>query len=256
MTKHKKKIALKIVFFILFLVVFIFSAVNLIRWAIYNKKAFELSEKIIETNFDEDFINNELDNEENKKKNPVDFENLKKENSDTVAWIRIEGTTINYPVVQTTNNDYYLHKDFNKKYNICGWIFMDYKNSEKMIDKNTVLYGHNIKSGIMFADLQKILKNQLGNEIIIEIYTPVEKLNYRVFSSYLREPDDYAIKSNIVEADVQEKYIKEMLNRSSILYNLVPNKLDKLLTLSTCDNTGENRILIHSVYIGGENYTN
>lgn len=249
--KNKKKTILKIIFFILFLSIFIFSITNLIRWFIYNQKASNLSEEIIETTFNE-----EIKNENDINENPVDFETLKKQNPDTVAWIKIEGTTINYPIVQSTDNDYYLHKDFNKEYSTCGWIFMDYKNSEKMIDKNTVLYGHNIKSGIMFADLQKILRNQLGNEVIIEIYTPVEKLNYRVFSSYLKEPDDYATKSNIVDDDVQEKYIKEMLKRSDTLYNLVPDKSDRLLTLSTCDSTGENRILIHSVYIGGESYTN
>ena len=258
--KNKKKLTIKILVFLLFLTVFIFSAVNLVRWAIYNKKSADLINTLAEESFIENEIKETNNNTETNNvlvnKNPVNFENLEKINPDTVAWIRIKDTTINYPVVQSTNNEYYLHKDFNKEYSTCGWIFMDFKNSENFIDMNTVLYGHNIKSGIMFADLQKILKNELGNEVIIEIYTKTEKLEYRVFSSYLKEPDDYAIKSNIVDEDTQNKYINEMLKRSNTVYNIVPDKSDKLLTLSTCDKSGQNRILIHSVCVGEEKFTN
>lgn len=259
--KNKKRLTVKTIIFLLFFAVFIFSSVNLIRWTIYNKKSSDL----INTLAEESFIENDEKETSNNNteiqgvllnKNPVNFENLEKINSDTVGWIRIKDTSINYPIVQSSNNEYYLHKDFNKDYSTCGWIFMDFKNSENFIDMNTVLYGHNIKSGIMFSDLKKILRNELGNEVIIEIYTKTEKLEYRVFSSYLKEPDDYAIKSNIVDEDTQNKYINEMLKRSNTVYNIVPDKSDKLLTLSTCDNSGENRILIHSVYVGGEKFTN
>lgn len=249
--KREKSGIRKFIIFLFFLIIFIFSSVNLIRWAVYNKKSYDLIDNIVEESFSE---NIEENNDEITNKNPVDFESLENLNSDTVAWIRIKDTSINYPILQTTDNDYYLHKDIKKEYSTCGWIFMDFKNSETFIDKNTVLYGHNIKSGLMFADLQKVLKNELGNEVIIEIYTPTEKLNYRVFSTYMQQPDDYSIKSNIVEESDQDKYIKEMLKRTSIIYNIVPDKSDKLLTLSTCDNTGENRILVHSVYVGGEKF--
>ena len=249
--EEKKDSKLRGVIFFIFLIVFLFSTINLIRWAIYNKKSSDVIEDIIEESFTEPV--NQSENEV-VSKNPVDFASLEEINSDSVAWIKIAGTSINYPIVQTTDNDYYLHNDIYKKYSTCGWIFMDFKNHEDFIDKNTVIYGHNIKSGLMFADLQKIYRNELGNEVTIEIYTPKEKLNYRVFSCYMKEPDDYAIKSNLVEESDQEKYIKEMLNRTSIVYNIVPDKTDKLLTLSTCDSTGKNRILVHSVYVGGEKF--
>lgn len=254
--KNKKRTTVKTIIFLLFFSVFVFSSVNLIRWATYNKKSSDLINTLAKESFVEISEEENITSEKVINRNPVNFENLEKINSDTVAWIRIKDTTINYPVVQSTNNEYYLHKDFNKEYSTCGWIFMDFKNSENFIDMNTVLYGHNIKSGIMFADLQKILKNELGNEVIIEIYTKTEKLEYRVFSSYLKEPDDYAIKSNIVDEDTQNKYINEMLRRSNTVYNIVPDKSDKLLTLSTCDKSGQNRILIHSVCVGEEKFTN
>lgn len=247
----KKKSYLKLIVFFIFLAIFIFSAINLIRWGIYNKKSANLIEDIIEESFSETDLE---DNNEEISKNPVNFDSLKNINSDVVAWIKIDDTSVNYPIVQTTDNEYYLHKDINKNYSTCGWIFMDFKNSENFIDKNTVLYGHNIKSGLMFADLTKILNNKLGDEVTIEIYTPTEKLDYIVFSSYMEEPEDYAIKSNIVDEQAQEKYIKDMLQRSSIKYNVVPDKSDKLLTLSTCDSTGKNRILVHAVNINKEEF--
>lgn len=249
--KFNKKI-LKVILFLVLLAIFVFSGINLFRWFIFNQKASKLTEEIISSSYNEELVNGE---NEKIPKNPINFEKLEKQNEDTVAWIKIDGTNINYPVVQSSNNDYYLHRDFNKEYSTCGWIFMDYKNTETMIDKNTVLYGHNIKSGIMFSELKRILNKQLGqDDIKIEIYTPTERLDYYVFSSYLKEPDDYAIKSNIVKESDQEKYINEMIKRSKNNYKWGPDKTDKLLTLSTCDNSGQNRILVHAVYVGGESY--
>lgn len=250
----QNKVIRNAILFVLFLIMFIFSVVNLIRWAVYNGKAESLKNQLIESSFSEIPKDKYANTRDTKKKNPVDFDSLKDKNTDTVAWIKIPGTTVDYPVVQTTNNEYYLHKDFDRKYSTCGWIFMDFKNSAKMIDKNTVLYGHNIKSGIMFADLQKILDNEIEGDVNIEVYTPYEKLNYKVFSSYMTYPDDYAIKSNIVDDETQGAFIREMLDRSETIYNLVPYKTDKVLTLSTCDDSGSQRILIHAVYVGGEIY--
>lgn len=252
----QNKVIRNAVFFVIFLIMFVFSAVNLVRWVIYNAKSESLKSDLIESSFSEIPKDKYANTRDTKTKNPVDFDSLKDQNTDTVAWIKIPGTTVDYPVLQTTDNAYYLHKDFERKYSTCGWIFMDFKNSAKMIDKNTVIYGHNIKSGIMFADLQKILDNEIEGDVVIEIYTPNEKLNYKVFSSYMSYPDDYAIKSNIVDDETQGAYIKEMLNRSETIYNLVPYKTDKVLTLSTCDDTGAQRILIHAVYVGGEIYKN
>ena len=130
---------------------------------------------------------------------------------------------------------------------------MNYKNNSNFSDRNTVLYGHNIKSGLMFSDLQKIYKNELGTEVVIEIYTETEKLEYKVYSSYLTEPEEYSTKV-LLDEDTEKEYLQEILKRSSIMYNIVPDKSDKLITLSTCDNSGKNRILIHGFYIGGEKY--
>lgn len=238
---------IKWIAFIIFTIIFIFSIVNLSRWALYNKKSANLIKDIVNENFEEPV----KDQEENR--NPVNFGELCKINKDIIAWIRIKNTKINYPIVQTDNNEYYLKKDINKKYSTCGWIFMNYKNNSNFSDRNTVLYGHNIKSGLMFSDLQKIYKKELGTDVTIEIYTENEKLEYKVYSSYLTEPEEYSTKA-LLDEDSENEYLQEILQRSSIMYNIVPDKSDKLITLSTCDNSGKNRILVHGFYIGGEKY--
>ncbi len=246
MAKHfeekNKKINIKkwkVVVFTIFLIIFLFSAINLLRWFIYNARTANLKEDMIQIAFSDETENTDT----------INFEELKKINADVIAWIKIDGTEINYPVVKTTDNEYYLHRDINKAYNTCGWIFMDYKNSADFIDKNTVIYGHNLKSGLMFEPLQKIVNNELGNDVTIDIYTETKTLQYKVYSSYIEDPEDYAIKSNIVTEEEQKQYIAEMISRSYISYNLIPDKSDKLLTLSTCDNTGNKRILVHAVCI-------
>lgn len=246
--KSSENKLIRIIIFIICLLVFIFSAVNLLRWAIYNKKSANLIQKVIEQNFTEEVSDNQI-----QATNPVNFEELKKINEDVVAWIKIADTTVNYPVVQSEDNEYYLQKDLNKKYSTCGWIFMNFKNNSNFLDRNTTIFGHNIKSGLMFKDLLKIYRNELGNDVTIEIYTETEKLEFAVYSSYMIEPEEYA--TQVLTTDEQEEeYISKILNRSSITYNIVPTKKDRLITLSTCDNSGQNRILIHGVYIGGEKY--
>lgn len=259
MSKHIEKKAknkeVTIIIFIMFFIMFVVSTIILINWNINNKKTEKLMEEIVRENYNSNSQKQENKIEENetqKDETIINFENLKSINSDVVGWIKIDETNINYPIVQSSNNDYYLKRDLNKEYNVCGWVFMDFRNSNKFIDMNTVIYGHNLKSGKMFADLAKILNQDLGKEVLIKIYTPTENITYKVFSCYKAKPEQYAVNSSIVKEEEQKEYIEEMLKRSSILYNVVPTQSDHLLTLSTCDSTGKNRILVHSACMSRE----
>ena len=80
-------------------------------------------------------------------KNPIDFESLDAVNSDIIGWIRIGALDISYPVAQSEDNDYYLHRTFEKKDNFAGCIFVDFHNSSQFTDPNTIVYGHNMKDG-------------------------------------------------------------------------------------------------------------
>ena len=80
------------------------------------------------------------------------FKNLRLINSDVVGWLRVFGTDIDYPVVQTTNNNFYLRRNLQKERAIRGSIFMDYESAEKADNFHTIIYGHNMKDGTMFGD--------------------------------------------------------------------------------------------------------
>ena len=85
----------------------------------------------------------------------VDFEGLKAQNPDVVAWIQIPALDISYPVVQGKDNSYYLHHMFDGKENKNGSIFIDYHNQPEFTDSNTIVYGHNMKNGSMFGTLDR-----------------------------------------------------------------------------------------------------
>ena len=220
---------------IIFIIIFIISGVILIRWYYNASKAEEKYEE----------LSNEVTKIENGEETGIDFEKLKNINPDVVGWIKIDGTTIDYPIMKTTNNEYYLKKDIYNNYEQCGSIFLDYKNSPNFTDKNIVIYGHHIKKGIMFADLVKIYDGTLGNDVTVNIYTPEKTMKFKVFSSYETEPEDYSINTNIQENEYNE-FTNTLKQRSKIGFNSEFNNSNQILTLSTCDSSGQKRILVHA----------
>ena len=171
--KWKNLIAL-IIFFIAFIFL-IKSGINLINYFIdTNKTNDEIKEIEDVVNIEEtkDNENTEIieQKEEIPKENPywdyikmnlinVNFDELLKINNETKGWIQVNGTNINYPFVQTNNNDYYLTHSFNKSYNQAGWVFMDYRNNTTDYDKNTILYAHGMNNKTMFGSLRNILSS-------------------------------------------------------------------------------------------------
>ena len=108
----------------------------------------------------------------------LDFEALLAYNSDIVGWIRIPNTSISYALVQADDNNKYLRHSLDLTWNEFGWPFLDYKNSPDFTDRNTVIYGHNIVSGLMFADLANIYNGSLGNDVTDQkrVVTPKDVL--------------------------------------------------------------------------------
>ena len=142
--KLNKKRTLLLLLSIICIFTFIFSAVNIVKWYVDSKKVNAQMKDVsdaIEVSEIEDSDKTEIiEQDDIPKDNPywdyikmnlidVNISELKKKNSDTVGWIQVNGTNINYPFVQTTDNDYYLTKSFNKKKSSAGWVFMDYRYS-------------------------------------------------------------------------------------------------------------------------------
>lgn len=184
----------------------------------------------------------------------VDFADLKEANSDTVGWIQVNGTNINYPFVQTDNNTYYLKHSFNKSYNSAGWIFLDYRNSSNLEDRNNILYAHGRLDNTMFGSLRNTLTNGwLDNKsnYVFKTSTLKENSMWQVFSVYkIPVTSDY-IKVDFKSDEEFLSFAKMLIDRSAYDFKVSVSEDDKILTLSTCYDD-KYRMVLHAKLIKRE----
>ena len=241
--KYKLKNWILIFFIIICLLIFIYSIYNIYGW----KKNVDDNDDVVKKI--DDSIKIIKDEKTNEDKYDIDFETLKNENSDTVAYLSVNGTNINYVVVKTKDNDYYLKHNFNKKYNVAGWIFADYKNKFDNTDKNIVIYGHNTKNGSMFGSMKNILKKswqEVDNNLNITFVTQQGSYIYRVFSVYSIVPEDYYINTEFNSSKEYIKFLDTIKSRSIYDFKTTLNENDTVLTLSTCASNGTRRVVLHA----------
>lgn len=185
----------------------------------------------------------------------VDFADLKEANSDTVGWIQVNGTNINYPFVQTENNTYYLTHAFDKSYNSAGWVFLDYRNNKNLTDKNNILYAHGRLDSTMFGSLRNALTNGwLDNKNNYVFKTSTEKENsiWQVFSVYrIPVTSDY-LRISFTNDDDFLNFANMLKDRSEHKFDTSISKNDKILTLSTCYDD-KLRVVLHAKLIKKEN---
>ena len=181
----------------------------------------------------------------------VDFDELRKINSETAGWIQLGGTNINYPYVQTSNNDFYLKHSFDRSYNTAGWVFEDFRNKNDGSDKNMILYAHGRNDGSMFGTLRTILTNgwrNNSNNYIVRTATDSDSSLWQVFSVYRIEvTTDYIQTSFSNDAEFQ-KFVDMLKGRSVQDFGATVSGSDKILTLSTCYNSKE-RVVLHAKLI-------
>ena len=178
----------------------------------------------------------------------VDFNELKKINSDTIAYIKINNTNIDYPVVKYKDNDFYLNHNFEKKVNSGGWIFSDYKNSFDATDKNIVIYGHNMKNKTMVGTLSKALTTEWQNDdknLLITLVTEKGQYKYKIFSTYRIDNEEYYIKTYFNDNNEYINFLSTIKKRSNKYYDVPLNEDDQILTLSTCSGNNK-RIVVHA----------
>lgn len=177
----------------------------------------------------------------------VDFEGLKAENPDVVAWIQIPGLDISYPVVQGTDNSYYLYHMFNGESNINGSIFVDYHNQADFSDQNTIVYGHNMKNGSMFGTLSRYQDKDLYQQYpYFYIYIPGYVLEYQIISCYSGKIGSVGYTYGFPETEDFQSFLDKILSYAGYSTGTGVTTEDKVVTLSTCVNTSRNyRYLIH-----------
>lgn len=176
-------------------------------------------------------------------------------NPETVAWIQVNGTKVNYPVVQHEDNDFYLEYDFYKRKTTNGWIFGDYRNNFETFDNNTIIYGHNLINKTMFGSLPNLLNKKFftnPNNHYIKLSTRNTNTVWQIFSVYKIEPTTDYLQAKFNSTTTYQEFLEKIKNRSYYNFNLDLNYTDKIITLSTCDNTGTKRIAIHAKLINIE----
>lgn len=181
----------------------------------------------------------------------VNFDNLKSINPDTVGWIKVPGTKINYPFVHTKDNEYYLKHTFDKTSNKKGWVFLDYRNNIDNLSKNTILYAHGLVNNQMFGSMRNVVKQSWynnKNNYIITVATPRGNQKWQVFSTYTIEPESYYITTSFKDNDEFNNFINTLKQRSLHNYGVEVSSNDKILTLSSCyDN--KKRMVLHAKLI-------
>lgn len=176
-------------------------------------------------------------------------------NSDTVGWLTVNGTKIDYPVVQAIDNSYYLKKNYYKEKDFSGWVFMDYRNNIESLDKNTIIYAHNrYNSDVMFGTLKNVLKDKWledENNLLITFNTLYEEMKFKVFSVYkVKNTSDY-IATNFDSDNEFLDFIELIQGRSEIDFDTVVSTDDHILTLSTCFENNK-RLVVHAVLVTDE----
>lgn len=182
----------------------------------------------------------------------IDFTKLQLKNDDTIAFIHMANTNINYPIVQTTNNEYYLTHAFDKSYNNAGWVFMDYENLINFESDNTVIYGHGRLDKTVFGSLKNALTKEWQENkenYVIWISTPNENMVYQIFSIYTIDSESYYIKTSFDTEEEKQEWINTMKNRNTTTEDSQVTATDKILTLSTCLNDNGGRIVVHAKLI-------
>ncbi|MBQ7505582.1 MAG: class B sortase [Ruminococcus sp.] len=192
--------------------------------------------------------------------NPIDFKKLQKINPEIFGWIYIPDTNIDYPLLQSNErDDFYLHKDIYRNYKYAGSLYCEYCNSTELDDRVTLIYGHNMIDGSMFANLHKFRDASFFKKHTkFYIYAPGRRLTYQVVSAF--EYDDRHIMNtfNFAEDKVFREYLATIQNPRSLSANVntkLDHKLtvkDKIVTLSTCLDSGDGRYLLQGVLVKDE----
>lgn len=165
----------------------------------------------------------------------VDFEALADINPEVVGWLYCPNTVISYPVPQGENNSYYLNHLFDGTRNSAGSLFLDSR-CQGLTGQNSVIYGHYMKNGTLFASLSKY-QEQAYYEAHPELFliTPENTLTIRLFSAYIAGENDDAWQLTFSSQEEYGAWLERILERSCFTSEVIPQSTDRVITLSTCN---------------------
>ena len=226
---------LRIVIMIISAIVFVGSA-GQIFWHYYQLYTAEKAHEVIL----EEVVTEEEPIEVEEEEDPfstisIDFEALYAINSDVNSWLYIPGTPVSYPIMYGNDNHKYLTTTFDKKSNILGSIFMDYRNNPEFQDFNTIIYGHNTKNDSMFGSLKKYKDQAYADEHpYVHIITENEVRLYEIFSVYETPATSNTYTIWFGSGYSYVNYLAEMASKSVVAIGSPPEDIEYIITLSTC----------------------
>lgn len=190
---------------------------------------------------------------------PIDFAALQQQNPDVYAWIQVPGTEVDYPILQSSNdNTYYLNHTIDGEEKKEGAIFTENYNTKTFEDPNTVIYGHDMKNGSMFQSIHKYMdRSFFDNNRDIVIYMPDQILHYKIFAAYLTDNRHLLMNYNFWSKDEYQQYLSSIFSmrdmNAFIDTSTEVTTEDKIITLSTCyAGISTQRYLVQAVLVSIE----
>jgi len=207
------------------LILTIISLFFIVQYSIKNK----------DDNLKKIFYEEQEENKNEEKEILKQFEELLEINSEIIGWIKVPNTNIDYPVVKTDNNQFYLDHDFRKEPEIRGAIFMDYRNQGDGSDRHTIVYGHQSRYDIMFTQLNKFRERDffIANEIMY-LTTLYEEQEWQIFAAYETSTNFHYIVTDFSSDASFLSTVEQFQKRSKFNRDIQITKDDQILTLSTC----------------------
>ncbi len=199
---------------------------------------------IIKNNRDENLLNSEAEDEEKSDDNEKVLLDI---NNDYKFWLSITNSNINYPVVQGTDNDFYLNHNFNKEKSISGTLFIDYENNIAS-DKNIIIYGHHMKNNTMFNNLNYFKNEDFFYNNEITVIKNEEEHKYEAFSVYVIPENEISFDTNISNDNEYINYFNTIINKSFFYKDIDFNTSKKIITLVTCSYEYDGaRTVVHAI---------
>ncbi len=189
--------------------------------------------------------------------NPIDFDALHKENPDVCGWITLDSTVIDYPILRSGKDkaeDFYLDHDMYGTAKRAGSIYIQRMNSDDFSDKVTVIYGHNMLNGSMFAALKKYRNAQYFNENSeIKVYAKGHIYTYKIFSAFVYDDRHILNSFNFDNDEEYQEFLDDCTNPPTLIRNvrddITVTTEDKIIILSTCTSAETERYLVAAVMV-------
>lgn len=231
-----KKI-IKVFFVIILLGIFVYCIYNITKYLSNSKKNEKLTDELKNIAVKE--ITQDKKAENNEIPIDVDFDKLNENNDNIKAWIYMEDSIINYPIIKGNDNSFYLNHSIDGKYNPNGSLFIDFRNSDNFENMVTYIYGHHMKNNTMFGNLE-FFKDQEYYDKHKEMYLFTKDINYKIeiFAGFTTA--DGSKIYNYIGSNSNDEIVKYAKNNSNFKANVDISSKDKIIVLSTCSYDYEN----------------